>query len=260
MVIFVQPKGIHKWSHLIAPWALWGAGIGMIQINEFALAIFMLLVLSTGAFLIQIYTSHIFPSSIIWRRLAKTGAVISVLLLNGFFSVVAYKAKGNKLWSTLAAMDATETPNAVKDSAASSSARDDAGKTSPPSKVSEKLPIPIPTAPQVAIPREQIAGMPNPQRVAKPEQQNTQLLKDKRPVVQGRVDWRDKQNWRKLMRIGMTRTEVRALFGEPDEMSVIQDSELWNYIDKNQAGLRMGMIHFVMREAADGSLYSWHEP
>jgi len=62
-----------------------------------------------------------------------------------------------------------------------------------------------------------------------------------------RVDWHDKQNWRHLLHTGMTKTQVRQLFGDPERMAVISNSEFWDY--------GTGEIHF-----ADGALYSWHEP
>jgi len=97
--------------------------------------------------------------------------------------------------------------------------------------------------------------VPNRLRV-EPQQQPT--TKDK--VVQpsghsqapGRVGWHDKQNWRRFLHTGMTRTEVRQLFGAPEHISVSADAEMWNY--------GQGEIVFFTDEKPDGSLYSWTEP
>lgn len=70
--------------------------------------------------------------------------------------------------------------------------------------------------------------------------------------VTRRVDWHDKQNWRKYLHTGMTRTEVRQLFGQPDHIAVISDIESWDY--------GYGSIDFTMDGYPDGSLYSWYEP
>jgi len=67
-----------------------------------------------------------------------------------------------------------------------------------------------------------------------------------------RVDWHDKQNWRRYLHTGMTRAEVRQLFGEPEKMSVVLSSEFWRYGD--------GQIDFDMDGHPDGSLYLWSEP
>ncbi|HEV1995785.1 MAG TPA: hypothetical protein VGR03_15745 [Candidatus Acidoferrum sp.] len=67
-----------------------------------------------------------------------------------------------------------------------------------------------------------------------------------------RLDWSDKQNWRRFLRHGMTRTEVRRLFGDPEKMAVVSDMEFWDY--------GTGQIDFDMEDHPDGSLYSWFEP
>ena len=78
------------------------------------------------------------------------------------------------------------------------------------------------------------------------------------PIVRGatrspvRVDWRNKQNWRQNLHTGMTRTEVRYLFGEPKEMSVVFNTEFWEY--------GLGQVHFDMDGHPDGSLSLWSEP
>jgi hypothetical protein len=66
------------------------------------------------------------------------------------------------------------------------------------------------------------------------------------------VSWRDKQNWRASLHTGMTRTEVRRLFGDPEHLRVYSTMETWDYGN--------GEITFVMDESSDGSLYSWDEP
>jgi hypothetical protein len=62
------------------------------------------------------------------------------------------------------------------------------------------------------------------------------------------VDWHDKQNWRHFLHTGMSKTEVRSLFGDPEQISVYGDIEFWDYGGHAE-------ITF-----ADGSLYSWTEP
>jgi hypothetical protein len=66
------------------------------------------------------------------------------------------------------------------------------------------------------------------------------------------VDWHDKQNWRRFLHTGMSRKEVRRLFGEPEQMSVSGDTEFWGY--------GLGDITFQMENHPDGSLNSWDEP
>lgn len=71
--------------------------------------------------------------------------------------------------------------------------------------------------------------------------------------VSGPVDWHDKHNWRAYLRVGMTRKEVRRLFGEPEKMSVVSDEENWDY--------GSGSISFwVDKDSPDGRLNSWFEP
>jgi len=97
--------------------------------------------------------------------------------------------------------------------------------------------------------------LPNTPRVEAPQHS---IVKDKTAQPSGhahpsaRVDWRDKQNWRRFLHTGMTRTEVRRLFGDPEKMSVSGNTEFWNY--------DQGMISFDMDLHSDGSLYSWDEP
>jgi hypothetical protein len=67
-----------------------------------------------------------------------------------------------------------------------------------------------------------------------------------------RLDWHDKQNWRQHLHTGMTRTEVRALFGEPEKMSVMESTEFWGY--------GYGAIYFDVADHSDGSLFFWSEP
>lgn len=67
------------------------------------------------------------------------------------------------------------------------------------------------------------------------------------------VDWHDKRNWRHYLQIGITRTDVRQIFGEPEKMSVHGDLEMWDY--------GSGRITFSIEGGtADGSLFSWDEP
>lgn len=63
----------------------------------------------------------------------------------------------------------------------------------------------------------------------------------------GRADWRVKQNWRQYLHVGMSKDEVRQLFGDPAQVSVSASIERWDY--------GTGEITF-----ADGSLYAWSEP
>ena len=71
------------------------------------------------------------------------------------------------------------------------------------------------------------------------------------------VDWRDKQNWRKYLHTGMTRTDVRQLFGEPKKMSVFGNQVTWDYGSWPELGR---ITFFIEKGTPDGSLYSWDEP
>ncbi len=42
-------------------------------------------------------------------------------------------------------------------------------------------------------------------------------------------DWHNKNNWRQYLRLGMTKNEVRQLFGEPESVRVYSEIETWNY-------------------------------
>jgi hypothetical protein len=66
------------------------------------------------------------------------------------------------------------------------------------------------------------------------------------------LDWRIKENWRQNVHTGMTRTEVRHIFSEPEKISVVSTLENWGY--------GSGEITFDMDGHPDGSLYSWFEP
>jgi hypothetical protein len=67
------------------------------------------------------------------------------------------------------------------------------------------------------------------------------------------VDWSDKHNWRKYLHTGMTRTDVRKIFGDPEKMRVFGTLETWVY--------GSGSIDFFVESGTpDGSLYSWVEP
>ena len=52
----------------------------------------------------------------------------------------------------------------------------------------------------------------------------TKAATDERPKV-----WQDKQAWRRLLRLGMTKQEVRQVFGEPDDIHMYSSSEAWTY-------------------------------
>lgn len=78
--------------------------------------------------------------------------------------------------------------------------------------------------------------------------------KSHKPLSVGRVDWHDKHNWREYLRVGMTRAEVRKLFGEADEISVYSDIETWKY------GSYGEVEFFVDSDSPDGRLNSWFEP
>ncbi|HUI52539.1 MAG TPA: hypothetical protein VLX60_12180, partial [Terriglobales bacterium] len=71
------------------------------------------------------------------------------------------------------------------------------------------------------------------------------------------VDWHDKRNWRKYLHTGMTRTDVRQLFGNPTKMSVSSNLEVWDYGPASDFGR---ITFFIEKETPDGSLYSWDEP
>jgi len=85
-----------------------------------------------------------------------------------------------------------------------------------------------------------------------PEQRGAKSKNPPEAPLAERVDWHDKQNWRKFLQTGMTRTEVRRLFGEPEKMAVAFSTEFWNY--------GTGQIQFDMDNHPDGSLVSWFEP
>src|SRR5208283_3858204 len=77
--------------------------------------------------------------------------------------------------------------------------------------------------------------------------------KSKNAQTNGRVDWRDKHNWRTYLRVGMSKKEVRVLFGEAQNIRVYSDMETWSY--------GSGEITFIVRaDSPDGDLYSWDEP
>jgi len=49
------------------------------------------------------------------------------------------------------------------------------------------------------------------------------------------------------MRVGMTREDVRGLFGEPDRIGVTSNLETWDY--------GLGKVTFV-----DGTVWEWLKP
>jgi hypothetical protein len=85
---------------------------------------------------------------------------------------------------------------------------------------------------------------------ASPEVQPPKAQGTPAPTVT-RLDWRDKKNWREHLRTGMTETEVYQLFGPPEQVSVVSDSDFWKY----GSGGGMGQMTFNK-----GTLYSWSEP
>jgi len=66
------------------------------------------------------------------------------------------------------------------------------------------------------------------------------------PVVD-HLDSHDKQNWRKYLKVGMSKEDVRKLFGDPDHVQVTEQLEKWDY--------GTGSITF-----ANGNLWQWLEP
>ena len=61
------------------------------------------------------------------------------------------------------------------------------------------------------------------------------------------LDWHDRRNWRANLSVGMPETKVRAIFGQPQKVSVSNYRETWVY--------GSGEIIF-----ADGTVYNWTEP
>jgi len=95
--------------------------------------------------------------------------------------------------------------------------------------------------------------------VKHPEQQSdigtggTATPKPKSIPTTGRVDWHDKHNWRAYLRVGMTKKEVRQLFGEAETIDVSSELETWDY--------GSGEVTFVVNaDSPDGAIYSWFEP
>jgi serine/threonine protein kinase len=88
-----------------------------------------------------------------------------------------------------------------------------------------------------------------------PKEQGTKSKNVPKVHSTGRVDWHDKQNWRKYLRMGMTRKDVRELFGEPDKVAVVFSNEDWWYGTEDNAE-----IQFDMDAHPDGSLEAWFEP
>jgi acyl carrier protein len=83
-----------------------------------------------------------------------------------------------------------------------------------------------------------------PKRAAKPAAAKPAATK--RSLIE-RVDCHDKQNWRRFLHTGMTQSEVRQLFGEPEHISVAGSAQIWEY-----GGGRIDFAH--------ESLFSWDEP
>lgn len=60
-------------------------------------------------------------------------------------------------------------------------------------------------------------------------------------------NWQIKGRWRELIKVGMTKNQVRQVFGNPEHVSVMSDLEDWDY--------GSGTITFI-----GGEVYSWYEP
>lgn len=84
-----------------------------------------------------------------------------------------------------------------------------------------------------------------------PKSELTPLPAPRARLIQ-RVDWHDKQNWRHFLKRGMSRSQVRQLFGDPERDDVVSTTEFWDYGD--------GRIEFNMDGHPDGILDSWFEP
>jgi len=61
------------------------------------------------------------------------------------------------------------------------------------------------------------------------------------------LDWHEKKIWRTNLSVGMTKTKVRQIFGEPEKVRVSNYRETWVY--------GSGEIIF-----ANGTIYNWTEP
>jgi hypothetical protein len=82
---------------------------------------------------------------------------------------------------------------------------------------------------------------------ASENQQQQPATKTPKPLADQPVDWHDKHNWRKYLKVGMSKAQVHRLFGEAEKVSVSSDFEYWDY--------GSGEISFYQ-----GALDSWSEP
>ena len=96
--VFVERYG----SFGISLGAFWGA-ISMIQVNEFGMALLLLLV-SAVAMTVAIWRLH-------WPRLAKVCGYVFVAGMLVYWFAAFYKMKGNKAWSVL--MEHDKPPSAI---------------------------------------------------------------------------------------------------------------------------------------------------
>jgi hypothetical protein len=85
-------------------------------------------------------------------------------------------------------------------------------------------------------------------KLAEPESKPVAPVKRK-----PRYNWQDKRNWRQGLRVGMTRTEVKRVFGDPEHISRSEDIEDWDFGSGS-------ITFFVSNENPDGWLHSWIEP
>jgi hypothetical protein len=108
MAIVIPVPLYRRWINWLAPWSLCLAGVAMIQINEFGVAL-ALFVLSTVAFAIQIFTSNLFPNNSIARNGLRLAALCFVITLNSFMGLVTYRIKGNKPWSNVIVTEVPQT-------------------------------------------------------------------------------------------------------------------------------------------------------
>lgn len=88
-------------------------------------------------------------------------------------------------------------------------------------------------------------------RVAALESKLKQTTPTSAPLVIG-TKWKDRSLWRTDLKKGMTKAEVRTLFGEPDKIEVYGAiGDVWHF--GYPAG---GTVRFNTRGAVD----SWAEP
>lgn len=99
---------------------------------------------------------------------------------------------------------------------------------------------------------EQAGSLKTPEQQPASKTPSSSISKSHKALIE-RVNWRDKRNWREYLHTGMTKTEVRKIFGDPERVSVSGTLETWDY--------GSGSIDFMVESGTpDGSLYSWFEP